>query len=230
MQARKGDMQFEVLDAPFWGAFNDGTWEPETFEIFNRYLDKEHSYLDIGAWIGPTVLYGSKLAKHVYAFEPDEVACAVLKQNINLNEISNVSITDEAVDETSGERMLGMQSAYGDSMSSFLWTAESKPVKAVSLASVLMAHPDCNFIKMDIEGGEQRVLRGAAHWLKRAGFPTLYLSLHTPWIADKAHFLNEITDLLSLYDRLFDAKGRQIQLSDIRQDAGFRAIVATNVI
>ena len=44
----------------FWKKVQDENWEPKTFEILNKFLDKNHSYVEIGAWIGPTALYGAQ--------------------------------------------------------------------------------------------------------------------------------------------------------------------------
>lgn len=46
-----------------------------------KYCNKENTYIDIGAWIGPTVLYGACVSKHVYAIEPDPAAVSQLKKN-----------------------------------------------------------------------------------------------------------------------------------------------------
>lgn len=44
----------------FW---KNKSWERNTQKIFDKFLDSNHSYIDIGAWIGPTVLYGAQIAK-----------------------------------------------------------------------------------------------------------------------------------------------------------------------
>lgn len=56
------------------------TWEITTFEVFDKYLDKDKYYIDIGAWIGPTVLYAAQKTKRVIAFEPDNIAFNALKK------------------------------------------------------------------------------------------------------------------------------------------------------
>lgn len=72
-------------NANFWAQLQLGVWEPETFKIFDIFLDENHSYVDLGAWIGPTVLYGCQKAKFCYAIEPDPIAFKNLKKNIELN-------------------------------------------------------------------------------------------------------------------------------------------------
>ena len=87
IKIEKNDKTFFVdssNNTSFWAQLQVGVWEPETFKIFDIFLDKNHSYIDLGAWIGPTVLYGCQNAKFCYAVEPDPVAFKNLKNNIDL--------------------------------------------------------------------------------------------------------------------------------------------------
>ena len=86
---------------------------------------------------------------------------------------------------------------------------------------------DCNFIKMDIEGGEATVLPAAKEILKKIQ-PTLYLSLHTPWFPDRAGFFDKINDVLSIYKNVYNANGQKLSLQEVTQLSGFSAVVATN--
>lgn len=69
----------------FWTLLQNGRWEPETFVILRRFLNHRSVYYDIGAWIGPTVLYASKISGTVCAFEPDPVAYSHFLQNVTNN-------------------------------------------------------------------------------------------------------------------------------------------------
>ena len=42
----------------FWSE-KYSSWETGTFKILDTYLSKDKDYLDIGAWVGPTAIYGS---------------------------------------------------------------------------------------------------------------------------------------------------------------------------
>ncbi|MEY8839315.1 FkbM family methyltransferase, partial [Cribrihabitans sp. XS_ASV171] len=55
-----GDLPFrgDPYHSKFWRKAAAGGWEPETFGVLERHLSAERDYLDIGAWIGPTVMYG----------------------------------------------------------------------------------------------------------------------------------------------------------------------------
>ncbi len=66
--------RLDPYHSKFWRRATSGQWEPETLAVLRDHLDRDHDYLDIGAWIGPTVLYGARKARHVWCFEPDPVA------------------------------------------------------------------------------------------------------------------------------------------------------------
>ena len=58
----------------FWDRVEAGSWEPGTFAVFDRFLHRDCSCLDIGAWICPTALYAACLARHCYALEPVDLS------------------------------------------------------------------------------------------------------------------------------------------------------------
>jgi 16S rRNA A1518/A1519 N6-dimethyltransferase RsmA/KsgA/DIM1 with predicted DNA glycosylase/AP lyase activity len=61
------------------------TWEPFTFEIFNKFKDNNKVAIDIGGWIGPTTIYLSKIFKEVITIEADNIAFESLSKNVKDN-------------------------------------------------------------------------------------------------------------------------------------------------
>ena len=47
-----------------------------------KLLDKNKNFIDIGAWVGTTCLYGSLLSNHVYTIEADPIALIDLNKKI----------------------------------------------------------------------------------------------------------------------------------------------------
>jgi FkbM family methyltransferase len=198
ISVNKNGLNFQVLeDDPqkirFWKKLSGDDWEPQTFEVFNRFLDKNKSYLDIGAWIGPTVLYGAGLAKHVYAFEPDRVAFGKLIQNVAQNKelAQKITCLNLAVSTSRSKLKLYMKSSSGDSMSSLLERSEASEfyeVEALHINDVAKQHnlKEINFVKVDIEGGEYTLIPSMAGFLKDTG-ATLFLSMHLPFLSQELH-------------------------------------------
>lgn len=232
MKIKIDTIEFNVessLNSSFWGSVKNGGWEPETFEIMKKYLDKDHSYIDLGAWVGPTVLYGAQLAKKCYAYEPDPIAKKILQHNLGLNpQINNVIISSEAVSGNTGTGEIGARTEYGDSMTSFLWEKNPMRVNTVTLAQILQQAPDCNFIKMDIEGGEFMALPPAKGFLQDKMKPTLFLSLHTPWFPNSDEYMAKMIHVLAIYKNIYNLKGEKLSLEDVTRLQGFTAIVATD--
>lgn len=176
-------------NAAFWSSYDRGIWEPETFSVFKRFIDKQHSYIDIGAWIGPTLLLGCQLAKRTYGIEPDPVAYAELADNISYNRplTNNVELFNMCITPVSGKVSFGSRGAGGDSMSSLLFSGEktSWVVDGINFQEWIEQNElnDCSFIKMDIEGGEYNVLPTMRTYLRKHR-PTLYLSLHPHVLGD----------------------------------------------
>ena len=203
-------------NASFWASMQVGVWEPETFKIFDIFLDKNHSYVDLGAWIGPTVLYGCQNAKFCYAIEPDPVALKQLKNNVDLNPnlISRISFSNSCVMDSSGITYLTTKGEFGDSCSSTTFKKSSKSIKVPSttLQQFFLDNSiaDCNFIKIDIEGEEFSVLPNMSKLLEEEK-PTLHISLHPGLMENPKESMRQIYDVICKYDFLYDNKLQEME-------------------
>jgi FkbM family methyltransferase len=210
----------------FWRRVGAGLWEPQTFDVFQRFLRPDRSYIDMGAWIGPTVLYGAMLAGRVHALEPDPVAFAELTGNVMANPALHpkIQLYPYGIGAESGPLQLyagglyfGEQSQFGDSMSGMFAApgAVGQPCREVDGMDLerflaLNAIGDCNFIKMDIEGGEYAVIPGLWRRLRGGGSPTLYVSFHAPELARREALIRACVDeLLLCYPRFYGAMDAQ---------------------
>ena len=179
----------------FWELYEDNTWEPETFMIFDKYINKDSVYLDVGAWIGPTVLYGAQRAKKVIALEPDKQAFGYLEDNISYNpRIQNkITAINAALTAKTGPQTIYTADANSSSslMNPHNYT-HSYTIKGISLLDIYKKYhlEKIDFIKIDIEGFEYELIPDLITQLTQLGLtdiPTLYLSLHRPF------YLKELT-------------------------------------
>lgn len=176
-----------VTDTPgadwgFWDQFADGRWEPSTFVELDRYLRPEVTYVDVGAWIGPTVLYAAQRCRRVVALEPDPVSYAHLTQNLLANGATGVQAWSLALAPQDGPVLLHERGGWGSSMSTVLAPTggETREVGGVSWARLVRGLDDVALVKMDIEGGEPLVIDDVAQWCVLRRVPLL-VSLHAPW-------------------------------------------------
>lgn len=212
--------RLDPYHSKFWRKAGSGAWEPETFAVLDKYLKSNSDYLDIGAWIGPTVLYGARKARNVMCFEPDPVALRHLLWNLELNNQRNVSAFGVALSDSFGTaRMASFGGEAGDSMSSLLNSEASDREghgtdaltiswdqfsKSVDLSGV-------SLVKMDIEGAEFSVLPTLLPWLKEHR-PALYLSTHAPFLTPKEREMRmkELSKSLSFYGEISDETGKSV--------------------
>jgi len=235
-QINKNGIFFFVKYKPFWKDVQSGKWEASTFKIFDKFLDKEHSFIDIGAWLGPTVLYGCQIAKHCYAIEPDSIAFKELYKNIGLNIglKEKISVFNFAIGNQRGKIKFGTKTKFGDSMSSILFGGEinSLLIDSISLQDFFQDNKinDCNFIKMDIEGGEVVVLPNIKDFLQKNKF-TIYLSLHPKLFKDVKGDSQLIIETLKIYKNIFDINGKLLDLDALLTallDKDFFEVVITD--
>jgi FkbM family methyltransferase len=181
----RNGLVFNVADThpEFWNDFASGRWEPETFALFDHYLDPATVHVDIGAWIGPTVLYAATRARQVIGFEPDPVAFAALQLTARSNpHLAPMAVHGVAIAREAGNLSMGSKDKPGDSMSSCLFAggAVSWQAQARRLEEFEPDWPTAApvFLKIDIEGGEYELLPALADFIRRRR-PTIYLSLHS---------------------------------------------------
>lgn len=194
----------------FWERVARGDWEPETFVIFDRFIREDTLFVDIGAWIGSTALYGVQRADLCIAFEPDPVAFAELEINVAVNAgeewTKRLKINECAINKDGTPFTLGGSAEGADSMSSALFPNRDSQwtVRAKRLHDVLSIHRKPGqpvFIKIDIEGGEYDLLPAISDVMADP-LVTTYISFHPNMLRrstllskppDKAHeeFVNQ---------------------------------------
>jgi len=122
---------------------------------------------DIGAYVGDTALWFSKAVGpqgKVYAFEPEPHNFAKLKANLERNNVTNVVPLQLALSENEGE----MQVASGGISSTITQAGTGISVKVTTIDNFVEANtlPRVDFMKMDVEGHELKVLTGARETIK----------------------------------------------------------------
>lgn len=172
------------IDWQIHRCFVHGTWEPEVVAAVQQSVTPGMIALDIGAQSGFYTLLLSKLVGpqgNVVAFEPFPANFRVLAENVRLNGLSNVIPRQEAVSAQSGELSLTMPPGQANLLAGPLLAGEATQdviVRAVSLDDWASASgSQINFLKMDIEGAETDVLRGAQRVLHDHR-PIMVIELH----------------------------------------------------
>ncbi len=154
-------------DVSFWIA-KDGYWESFVSYKIANYFDiiKPEICVDVGAHIGYySLLFLWLGAKVVYAFEPNPLAFSVLSENIRMNNLHGELVVNNcAVLENNFEEVF-LDDTFG-TPNSFVSHSGKYKVFSVSLDNFFYNKDLPDFIKIDAEGSEERIIAGMEKILK----------------------------------------------------------------
>lgn len=139
---------------------------------------------DIGAHYGYAALIESAAVGErgrVFAFEPNPRNRQLLESHVRWNRARNTTVLPYAVSAESGEMTFGWEeNQRASSIASHLGgSGWNVPVRAVDALMAAGELPEPNFLKIDVEGAEADLLRGAAELLASERPLTIVLSTHT---------------------------------------------------
>ena len=147
-----------------------GEWSQRSCGQLLQFLSPDDIVCDVGANIGTlTVMFARRVPQGaVYAFEPVRAHYQLLVTNVTLNELANAVPFQAAVGAASGRirvpRLdLSMPANLGAiALENF---TEGEDVPLIRLDDLEL--PRCGLLKIDVEGMELDVLRGAAQTVER---------------------------------------------------------------
>ena len=151
-----------------------GKYEEGTMDLMKKEIKSGMNVFDLGANIGMFTLLSSKLvgeSGHVFSFEPDPYLFNVLKENLILNNVNNVSIYQMAVSNTVGAEKFSMNLEQdGDNrLNSNTMNENYVEVKTTTIDDFCEKNElKINFLKMDIQGSEAKVFQGMKQTLKKS--------------------------------------------------------------
>ena len=145
--------------------------------------------IDCGANIGYTTLSMCKNFASVYAFEPDDRSRELLQDSILLNDYrEKCSISEAALSDMTG--YVFFEQTPKPNLSKI--STSGRRVESVRIDDIDI-YPD--FIKMDVEGGEVRVLHGAKETLTAIPKCSILIEVH-PQFYDEANDFRECLEYL----------------------------------
>jgi FkbM family methyltransferase len=151
-----------------------GLFEPSETRLLKELLKPGDTFIDVGAHIGWFTTAASGCvgeAGTVIAFEPYPANAAVLAGNLTRNRCANVRVVEAAVGSLNGGKVT-LAAAGGDSgaVTALDWAHDGRvEVPVVTLDEFAAGLGSVALLKVDVEGWEAHVLKGAAQTLQRTG-------------------------------------------------------------
>jgi FkbM family methyltransferase len=179
-------------------------YETENHLIFKEKIKSGDTVIDIGAHIGlMSVILGKLVGEkgEVYSFEPTPYTFSLLNKMIGLNKLQAVvKPVNKAVSDTSGFVEFSADTMdVSNSIVSYEHNSEYKKIKVPTISIDEFVKENkmqkLDFIKIDAEGVELDVLKGAKETLQKFR-AKMILALHPLPIKAKGDSLEEIYDFL----------------------------------
>jgi FkbM family methyltransferase len=228
-------------------------YEQNELRFILNILERGMTFIDIGSNIGLFAMAAAKkigLGK-VYALEPGSWTFGVLKENIHLNGLTNVIPVRTALGDTTGQAVLQVNAKYRDLFNTIglpvhrecrVITQETVPLTTLDNFIEDQEIAKVDVMKVDVEGAELLVFRGARNLLKRRDAPLIlyesgdctkgfdYHPVETMWLLDDYGYSLFVLDTKT--DRLVPMKaehGYNVMIAAVKADHPFSIKLRGNV-
>jgi FkbM family methyltransferase len=208
--------KFEVDLSSFleWHVWAFGAYEAYIADLFEYLVRPGENCIDVGANVG---IHAIRLAKlvgpkgSVIAIEADEELADRTGKNISLNCLKNIRLVRAASAERSGESVilhrpddLDKRKLSGSVIPHSVLTGRSAKVTTVAIDDV--ANAAVSLIKIDVEGYEMPVIKGATRVI-HAYLPSIVFE-HAPYLLNDA-FVSPFEHLKECKYSLFEIRAKR---------------------
>jgi len=220
------DKFYKVKPHWFWKQYSQEAWEPETLEIYKKYINPETTYIDLGAWLGVTLMYAHALGcTKLYGVEANPESFELLQEHCIMNGIEahldNICICNEnkLVD-------FGADINYTSTSSASSMRGTQFRVQGIKAEEYFKQFNNIKglFIKIDIEGAEEIILDDLINFLKY-NKALVYLSIHIPFLQSKESFFDRLLELPIINEDYKKCLEKRTKVSELREDNFFEILI-----
>ena len=212
-----GNIEATVVHDPFWIKFAAG-WEPETERIYRKLVKPGSIVLDIGAWIGSTILFALACgAEKIIALEPNPESYETIRQFIQSNPdySKRIELTNRAVSNRRETLSMGLAEGESDTSTSGI-AGNDFEVEAITLNDIVKEYAleQIDLVKIDIEGAEVFLSEALANLSSKSG-QIVHLSVHVsffPEDSDREGFANSFANF-----EIYDDRGEELTPTQFKQ-------------
>jgi len=209
--------------------------DPEQAAEFHQFLSYCHSgmfLLDVGASFGIFSLACARLGGNAIAIDPSRIATNMIAKQLRLNDLQDrVKVLGVAVGDKDGTIEMLNAGIYSDG---YYYESVRDRRELTIVPVTTLDHLAAHFgwpshLKIDVEGYEAAVIRGARELLTQSS-PLVFLELHNEMVlasgGDPAYCVNE---LLRLGYNLFSAHGAPLSAEQALKPPICRVLARTAV-
>jgi FkbM family methyltransferase len=158
-------------------------FDESIYETAKRYIKPGTAVLDVGSNFGQMAILFSRLVGDsgvVHAFEADDFVFRILNKNIAVNNCANIVAHFGAVHNISGEMLrfpvqdferFGTYGSYGIDYTNSM--VGDRFVKTITIDDLDLILP-ISLMKIDVQGGDLLVLKGAEKTIKKNRMPIIF--------------------------------------------------------
>ena len=192
------------------GYLHLGETNPFETHVVRKLLKKGDIFLDVGAYKGWYAFNAAQIVGNtgkVFAFEPNREVVRILSAIKNLNNFKNIQLETVAVSDKNGFSRFwtGNKDMLGSLVKKHIQTYSDTSVKAVKIKTITLDSfyktkklKKIDMIKIDVEGSDLDVLKGAKNIL-RTQSPYLLVEVFGLSAGVDSNRKNEILEYLSKF-------------------------------
>jgi len=153
----------------------------DAYSHFFSKIKQGNTFVDIGANIGTVSVAAGLRGAKVIAFEPNPYVTGLLRENLSLNRVSAV-VHEKGVAGRSGKRSFHFVPTMWGGGSLHREDGEAIEIDCVGINDFLDGYGNIDFMKIDIEGGEQEIL-GSISDKNIRKVKNFFIEYHSPLVS-----------------------------------------------
>jgi len=156
-----------------------GTYELECLHIIKNILKEGEVFIDIGANIGLMSIFSALIVREngiVYSFEPNPATRSMLEENILLNNVKNINVSEYAIGSKTDKGRIFENwhiNRGGASLIDAGMGSDYFDIAIIKLDEYVNLRKPIKLIKIDVEGYEMEALKGSTNIISDPEGPIL---------------------------------------------------------
>lgn len=195
----------------------------EEFQNFISHCTGNMLLFDLGAHFGIFSLVAAHFGGRAVAVDPSPIAAKMIARQVHLNALENlVAVLEAAVSDACGDIQMLSAGVFSDGYFKIVKDrpkSEMTKTTALTVDQLTERFGNPTHIKIDVEGHEAAVLRGATKTL-RSGSPIIFLELHNEMVAADGGMAHASLDILDTLEyNIYNVDGTMLDRETILSHA-----------